>query len=172
MAENQEITLAPAEAQTYIHLGIIAANSGYREMLFRQNQQIAAGDRNPTEDVGAWYAESVDRSEDLDELYRFRNGLLHGSAIVKPDGSVQVFDRKKKTRLDYTADEIRQYASRFYYLRFENRMTFSSSSYYLCECGAEFVQPDELDEYEEHRKHCPVYRQKMLEISDGAPGQA
>ena len=172
MAENQDITLSPAEAQTYVHLGIIAANAGYQGMLFKQNRQIADGDRDPTEDVGAWYAKLVDHSEDLDELYRFRNGLLHGSAMVKPDGSVQVFDHKKQTWLDYTADEIRQYASRFYYLRFENRMTFSSSTYYLCECRAEFVQPEGLEEYEEHRKVCPVYQQKMLEISGGAPGQA
>ena len=30
MAENQDITLSAVEAQTYIHLGIIAANAGYQ----------------------------------------------------------------------------------------------------------------------------------------------
>ena len=168
MAENQDITLSAVEAQTYIHLGIIAANAGYQGMLFKQNRQIAVGDRNPTEDEGAWYAELVNRSENLAELYSFRNSLLHGSVVVEPDGSVRVFDHEKQAWLDYTADEIRQYASRFYYLRFENRMTFSSSTYYLCECRAEFVQPEGLDEYEEHRRNCPVYQQKMLEISSGA----
>ena len=166
MTENQHITLTPVEAQTYIHLGIIAANTGYGEMLYETNQQIASGDRDPVEDEGAWYAERVKDAEDLAELYRFRNSLLHGSVIVELDGSIQVFDRKKNTQWRYTADEIRQYASRFYHLRFENRMTFTSTTNLICECGAEFQHPERWDEYQEHREECSVYQQRMREISD------
>ena len=168
MTENQSITLTPVVAQTYIHLGIIAANTGYGEMLYETNQQISHGDRNPVEDVGAWYAERVNDAEDLAELYCFRNNLLHGSVIVERDGSIQIFDRKQQTRRGYTADEIRQYASRFFYLRFENRTTFTGTTYSICECGAEFQQPERLDEYREHRDNCHVLQQRLQEIADDA----
>ena len=171
MTENKNITLTPTETQTYIHLGIIAANTGYREMLFWQNQQVASGDRDPSVDVGAWFAEQVARTEDLSELYSFRNRLLHGSVIVDSDGSIQVFDRKEHTQRRYTADEIRQYASRFYHLRFENRVTLTGTTYLICSCGAEFQQPQGSDEYQEHRDNCPVYQQRMRELSDNSAEQ-
>ncbi len=99
MTENQNVTLTPTKAQTYIHLGIIAANTGYGEMLYETNQQITSGDRNPLEDMGAWFAEQVTLTDDLAELHSFRNRLLHGSVIVEPDGSIQVFDRREHTQL-------------------------------------------------------------------------
>ena len=94
--------------------------------------------------------------------------MLHGSVIVEPDGSIQVFDRKQHTQQRYTADEIRQYASRFYHLRFENRATFTSTTYLICACGAEFQQPERLDEYQEHKDNCPVHQQRLREIADDA----
>ena len=129
-------------------------------MLYETNQQITSGDRNPLEDVGAWFADQVTRTEDLAELHSFRNRLLHGSVIVEPDGSIQIFDRKEQTQRRYTADEIRQYASRFYHLRFENRVTFSSTTWSICpRCGAEFPNPEGNDQLKEHIENCSVFNE-------------
>ena len=161
MTENQNVSLTPTKAQTYLHLGIIAANTGYGEMLYWQSQQIASGHRNPLEDVGAWFAEQVTRTENLDELHSFRNTLLHGSVIVEPDGAIQVFDRREHTQMRYTADEIRQYASRFYHLRFENRTTFSSETWNICpRCGAKFPNPEGNDQLQEHIESCAVFNEE------------
>ena len=171
MTENLNITLTPVVAQTYIHLGIIAANTGYEEMLFEINQQIARGERDPVNDVGAWYAERVQDAGVLVGLYSFRNSLLHGSVMVELDGSIQVFDREHRTQRSYTADEIRQYASRFYHLRFENRTTFTGTTYLICECGTEFQQPEGWDTYQEHREKCFAYQRRMRELANEAAEQ-
>ena len=160
MTENQNVTLTPTKAQTYIHLGIIAGNTGYGEMLYETNQQITSGDRNPLEDMGAWFAEQVTLTEDLAELHSFRNRLLHGSVIVEPDGSIQVFDRREHTQRRYTADEIRQYASRFYHLRFENRVTMSFTAWNICpRFGAKFPNPEGNDQWQEHIENCSVFNE-------------
>ena len=173
MTENEQVRLEPAEFQTYLHLGIIAANVGYGAMIFSIRREIASGVREHVPgDIMPWFAEHGFNDEDMAELYDFRNSLLHGVVLVEPDGAVQIVDPQKGgTQRTYTADEIKQYAIRFFNYRFENRVGLTGTTYLICECRAEFQQPDGWDEYQEHRDECSVYQQKMRELSDDAAKQ-
>ena len=156
MTENKNVELTNDESQTYLHLGIIAANAGYGESIYRTRKQIAEGKRDLSgKDLIAWYGQQF-TGDELDELYCFRNSLLHGVAMVHPNGDVVIFDRNSSQRT-YTSDEIRKYASRFWGLRFENRVTMTVSAYSVChKCGAEFLQPEGIKELEEHLKSCAL----------------
>ena len=156
MADNKNINLSQDEAQTYLHLGIIAANTGYSGSIFATREQIARGDRDPcSNDIIAWFAQQGFSDEELKELYRFRNSLLHGVVIVQSNGVVDIFDKKDGQRT-YTSDQIRQYASRFYGLRMENRVTVTGRAQSICKCGAEFPNPEGNEEFQEHQKDCSI----------------
>ena len=127
MADNKNVNLSQDEAQTYLHLGIIAANAGYGASIHATRCRVANGDRDPSNDLGAWFAQQFS-DEELKELYRFRNSLLHGVVIVQSNGAVDLFDKQDGQRT-YTSNQIRQYASRFYSLRMENRTTVSVRPY-------------------------------------------
>ena len=127
MADNKNVNLSQDEAQTYLHLGIIAANAGYGASIHATRCRVANGDRDPSNDLGAWFAQQFS-DEELKELYRFRNSLLHGVVIVQSNGAVDLFDKQDGQRT-YTSNQIRQYASRFYSLRLENRTTVSVRPY-------------------------------------------
>lgn len=163
MENNKVVNLSPEEAQTYLHLGIIAANSGYRESIFKTRQQIAKGTRDTsnTLDLLGWFAQEGFDEEELEELFSFRNALLHSVVIVQSDGSVEIFD-KQNGQQTYTAEGIKQYASRFYMLRLENRTTLTVSGKSICKCGAEFPQPEPEGNMasQEHLKVCPVWNRE------------
>ena len=161
MTDSQDATFKPAEYETYFHLGVIAANAGYGAMIYRMRKDIDSGESNPAPgDLMPYFAKQAFSDEDLDELYSFRNKLLHGVVIIKPDGAVQIGDGKKQDILTYTAEEIREYAGRFYYLRFENRVdtvTVTDYAYAACFCGVEFQLPEFWEDYQIHKRHCPAY---------------
>ena len=48
MTTSKNGTLSQGEAQTYLHLGTIAANTGYGQGLYQTRQQIADGNRGPS----------------------------------------------------------------------------------------------------------------------------
>lgn len=123
---KRDVVISVEEKQTYLHLGIIAANTGYQGGLYKAKKKIFNESEGSGLDLIAWFAQQIG-DEELEELYGFRNELLHGVVIVHPNGSIDIFDRQSRKQ-SYTSEEIRQYASRFYSLRFENRVTMTSST--------------------------------------------
>ena len=83
MTDDRNVNLSQDESQTYLHLGIIAAHTGYGASIFATRQQIANGDRDPSNDLLAWFAQQGFSDEELAELYDFRNSLFHGVVIVQ-----------------------------------------------------------------------------------------
>ena len=154
MADNKNVNLSQDEAQTYLHLGIIAANAGYGASIHATRCRVANGDRDPSNDLGAWFAQQFS-DEELKELYRFRNSLLHGMVTVQSDGTVDIWD-KLNGHQTYTPNQISRYASRFYGLRLENLAPFPISVQHLCKCGVVFSTPDDSERLLEHLRDCPA----------------
>ena len=155
MADGRNVNLSQDESQTYLHLGIIAANTGYGASIFATRQQIASGNRDPSNDLLAWFAQQGFSDEELAELYDFRNSLFHGVVIVQSNGAVDIFDKQLGQRT-YTSDQIKVYAGRFFTLRMENRTTFAVSVSHRCKCGAVFPNPEGDEEFLEHLKDCSM----------------
>ena len=125
MDDNTTVSLTQEETQTYLHLGIIATCTGRGASIYQARKLIAEGQRDPNSDIGALFAQQGFSDEELSELYGFRNSLLHGFVFVHHDGTVEIFD-EQEGKLTYTADQIRQYAGRYYNLRLENHVTGSA----------------------------------------------
>ena len=161
MVGNRTVHLNPEEAQTYLHLGIIVAHAGHRDIAHNVRQQLARGERDLTGlNIGAWFYGRAFNDEELLELFHFRNSLLHSMTIVSPDGSVKIFD-KINGEFTYTSEQIQQYATRFYNLRFDQRVTTTIKVKSGCLCGATFLQPEENELCEEHIKVCQVYLERL-----------
>ena len=155
MAYNRNFNPSQDEAQTYTHLGVIAANAGHGASVYATRQQVANGDRDPILDMRAWFAQQGFDDEELEELYRFRNSLLHGMVTVQSDGTVDIWD-KLNGHQTYTPNQISRYASRFYGLRLENLAPFPISVQHLCKCGVVFSTPDDSERLLEHLRDCPA----------------
>ena len=148
----QNIELTQSERQTYLHLGIIAATAGLREGIYKTKRRVQK--ENPSTggvDLTGWFAKQFS-DEELGYLRLFRHRLFHGFVIVQRDGAVRIFTLHEG-ELTYTPDEIRQYASRFWSLRFENRVTMTTETYYPCnnQCGQNFPDPESA---QAHLEHC------------------
>ena len=131
-----DVELTPAQQTTYIYLGVIAAHAGHQESVYWTLKDIKAGERSPGPlDMGAWFADRVNESEDLKELYKFRNRLFHGVCLVdSQDGSVKIFrdpDRDTKPEYTYSQEELHRWAIRFFFTAFDNHSVKATVSPYL-----------------------------------------
>ena len=157
--EDNRVVLSEQEQHTYLHLGIIAANAGYGGAIYRWRQGlsgIGSGDYFvETGDLAGWAALQGYHDGELKELYDFGNSLFHGVATVRPDGALEVFDNQKDHRV-YSFDEVRQYASRFFSLRIENRIAVTFSCSVTCPCGASFPVPEREEEWRERTETCRI----------------
>ncbi len=140
-----DVELTPAQQTTYIYLGVIAAHAGHQEAVYKTLKDVENRKRSPGPlDMGAWFADQVDESEDLKELYQFRNRLFHGVCLVDgQDGSVRVFDRKTKTEYTYSQEELHRWAIRFFFTAFDNHSVKATVSPFLLESMPEGGMTDE-----------------------------
>ena len=132
--EMSDVKLTLAQQTTYMYLGLIAAHAGHGEAVYRTIKDLEDGKRSTDPlDIGAWFASGVNESEDLGELYTFRNRLFHGVCLVnRGDGSVKIFreaGRDTETEYTYSQEELRRLAVRFLFTAFGEHsveMTVSS----------------------------------------------
>ena len=108
-----------------MYLGVIAAHAGHQASVYWTVEDMKAGGRSPGPlDMGAWFADQVNKGEDIGELYTFRNRLFHGVCLVdSQDGSVRIFRKPgsdTKTEYTYSQEELRHWAIRFLFTAFDN----------------------------------------------------
>ena len=118
-----DVKLTLAQQTTYMYLGLIAAHAGHRDAVYQTTKEVSEGKRKPDlPDIVAWFADQVNKSENLGELYTFRNRLFHGVCVVdSQDGSVKIFvapGKDTQTQYTYSQEELRRMAIRFQFTAF------------------------------------------------------
>ena len=156
MTHTLDIDLSYAETQTYLCLGLIAANAGWRDAIYKGRKRISNEGKESESNIGAWFLAQGYTAEELDELYKFRNSLFHGRTIVNSDGSVQIDDPECGGNF-CSAEQINGYAARFYNIRPDKRIACTFEVFSVCKCGAKFPEPEEHEALLDHIENCAVF---------------